>query len=120
MAGECSHRTTASLSRDRSPRVSVTHQEEIEKLSPYRHTQLLKILDNAFGGNSITSVICNISLSDHESTLSSLRFAVRAGRIQNRAVVNKAMSEARSLLRKRDKEIASTATLVSVSYSRSL
>jgi len=48
------------------------------------------MLQNALGGNSKTIMICAISPADfnYEETVSTLRYASRAKKIQNKAVVN--------------------------------
>lgn len=57
---------------------------------PYRDSALTRILQNALGGNSKTIMICAVSPSDmnFEESLSTLRYADRAKKIQNKAVVN--------------------------------
>lgn len=57
---------------------------------PYRDSKLTFILRNALGGNSMTAMICAISPADdnYEETLSTLRYASRAKKIQNKAIVN--------------------------------
>lgn len=57
---------------------------------PYRDSSLTRILQNALGGNSKTIMICAISPAsvNYEETLSTLRYADRAKKIVNRAVVN--------------------------------
>mmetsp|Transcript_86459 Transcript_86459/g.241963 ORF Transcript_86459/g.241963 Transcript_86459/m.241963 type:complete len:1156 (+) Transcript_86459:114-3581(+) len=57
---------------------------------PYRDSKLTRLLQNALGGSSKTIMICAISpaSSNHEETLSTLRYADRAKRIKNAAVVN--------------------------------
>ena len=57
---------------------------------PYRDSALTRMLQNALGGNSKTIMICAISPADfnYEETLSTLRYASRAKKIQNKAVVN--------------------------------
>ena len=59
-------------------------------LPPYRDSALTKILKNALGGNSKTIMICALSPAsiNYEETLSTLRYADRAKKIQNKAVVN--------------------------------
>ena len=59
-------------------------------LPPYRDSALTRILQNALGGNSKTVMICALSPADinYEETLSTLRYADRAKKIQNKAVVN--------------------------------
>jgi kinesin family protein 13 len=59
-------------------------------LPPYRDSALTRILQTALGGNSKTVMICAISpaLINFEETLSTLRYADRAKKIQNKAVIN--------------------------------
>lgn len=57
---------------------------------PYRDSKLTRLLQNALGGSSKTVMICAISpaSSNYEETLSTLRYADRAKRIKNAAVIN--------------------------------
>mmetsp|Transcript_104246 Transcript_104246/g.290386 ORF Transcript_104246/g.290386 Transcript_104246/m.290386 type:complete len:846 (-) Transcript_104246:100-2637(-) len=57
---------------------------------PYRESKLTRLLQNALGGSSKTIMICALSpaSSNYEETLSTLRYADRAKRIKNMAVVN--------------------------------
>lgn len=57
---------------------------------PYRDSKLTRILSNAVGGNSLTTVICAISpaLQNYGQTLSTLRFAQRAKKVKNAATEN--------------------------------
>lgn len=59
-------------------------------LIPYRNSKLTRLLQNALGGSSKTIMICAISpaSSNYEETLSTLRYADRAKKIKNAAVVN--------------------------------
>lgn len=59
-------------------------------LPPYRDSALTRILQNALGGNSKTVMICALSPAsiNYEETVSTLRYADRAKKIQNKAVVN--------------------------------
>lgn len=59
-------------------------------LPPYRDSALTRILQNALGGNSKTVMICALSPAfiNFEETLSTLRYADRAKKIQNKAVIN--------------------------------
>lgn len=61
-----------------------------EVLPPYRDSALTRILQNALGGNSKTVMICALSPAsiNYEETLSTLRYADRAKKIQNKAVIN--------------------------------
>lgn len=62
---------------------------------PYRDSNLTRILQNALGGNSKTIMICAVSPSsfNYEESLSTLRYADRAKKIMNRAVVNESGQE---------------------------
>ena len=66
---------------------------------PYRDSCLTRILQNALGGNSKTLMICAISpaTDNFEETLSTLRYADQAKKIQNKATVNE--SETDKLIR---------------------
>lgn len=66
---------------------------------PYRDSCLTRILQNALGGNSKTLMICAISPAsdNYEETLSTLRYADQAKKIQNKAIVNE--SETDKLIR---------------------
>ncbi|PAA68256.1 hypothetical protein BOX15_Mlig015918g1 [Macrostomum lignano] len=57
---------------------------------PYRDSVLTKLLQNALGGNSKTVMIAALSPADinYDETLSTLRYADRAKKIKNQAVVN--------------------------------
>ncbi|XP_039255213.2 kinesin-like protein KIF13A isoform X1 [Styela clava] len=60
------------------------------KFVPYRDSALTWILKDNLGGNSRTAMVATISPSadNYEETLSTLRYADRAKRIVNKAVVN--------------------------------
>ncbi|XP_028258078.1 kinesin-like protein KIF28P [Parambassis ranga] len=62
---------------------------------PYRDSVLTKLLQSALGGNSRTVMIATLSPADicYEESLSTLRYAERAKRIQNRPVVNESPTE---------------------------
>ena len=62
-------------------------------LPPYRDSALTRILQNALGGNSKTVMICALSPAsiNFEETLSTLRYADRAKKIQNKAVIKPTM-----------------------------
>lgn len=57
---------------------------------PYRDSVLTKLLKNALGGNSKTIMIAALSPADinYDETLGTLRYADRAKKIKNQAVVN--------------------------------
>merc|ERR1712187_828649 len=59
-------------------------------LIPYRDSKLTRLLQNALGGSSKTIMICALSpaSSNYEETLSTLRYADRAKKIKNNAVIN--------------------------------
>lgn len=62
---------------------------------PYRDSALTRILQNALGGNSKTIMICALSPAsiNYEETLSTLRYADRAKKIQNKAMINESPQE---------------------------
>ncbi|XP_053538703.1 kinesin-like protein KIF28 isoform X1 [Ictalurus punctatus] len=62
---------------------------------PYRDSVLTKLLQSALGGNSRTVMIATLSPADicYEESLSTLRYAERAKRIQNKAMVNEGPTE---------------------------
>eukprot|EP00796_Vickermania_ingenoplastis_P008455 gene8455-5932_t len=57
---------------------------------PYRDSKLTRILQDSFGGNAVTYLLCNISPEERNrsETLSTLRFAQVAKKVRNRATVN--------------------------------
>ena len=60
---------------------------------PYRDAALTRMLQTALGGNSKTIMICALSPSfmNYEETLSTLRYADRAKKIKNVAVINESI-----------------------------
>ncbi|KAM5164707.1 kinesin-like protein KIF28P [Mantella aurantiaca] len=62
---------------------------------PYRDSVLTKLLQSALGGNSRTVMIAAVSPADicYEETLSTLRYAERAKKIKNKAVINASPTE---------------------------
>ena len=62
---------------------------------PYRDSNLTRILQNALGGNSKTIMICAVSPAaiNFEESLGTLRYADRAKRIMNKAVVNESVQD---------------------------
>ena len=64
-----------------------------DSVVPYRNSTLTRILQNALGGNSKTIMICAISPAflNYEETLSTLRYADNAKKIQNKAVINESV-----------------------------
>lgn len=63
------------------------------EIVPYRNSSLTFVLKNALGGNSKTIMICAISPAflNYEETLSTLRYADNAKKIQNKAVINESV-----------------------------
>jgi hypothetical protein len=64
-------------------------------LPPYRESNLTKILMNALGGNSKTVMICALSPAkiNTDETITTLRYAERAKKIQNKAIINESESD---------------------------
>lgn len=62
---------------------------------PYRNSSLTRLLQNALGGNSKTIMICAVSpaFMNFEETLSTLRYADNAKKIQNKAVINESVQD---------------------------
>ena len=76
---------------------------------PYRDSKLTRILQESLGGNSRTTLIINCSPSSFnvEETVSTLRFGVRAKKIENKAKVNAELSpaELKALLKKAQSQV---------------
>lgn len=66
-----------------------------DKIVPYRESKLTRMLQNALGGNSKTIMICAISPSstNYEESLNTLRYAERAKKVKNVAVVNESAQD---------------------------
>lgn len=77
---------------------------------PYRDSKLTRLLQNALGGNSKTTLVvcCSPSMYNKEETISTLRFGKRAKRIKNTPKMNveRSAEELKVLLQLRDAEIA--------------
>lgn len=73
---------------------------------PYRDSKLTRILQPSLGGNAKTAIICNVTpAACHvEESHSTLRFACRAKRVVNNAMVNEVLSDA-AVLKRQAKEI---------------
>ncbi|KAL4433732.1 hypothetical protein ABPG75_000173 [Micractinium tetrahymenae] len=73
---------------------------------PYRDSKLTRLLQDSLGGNTRTVMIANVgpAASNHEETLSTLRYANRAKSIQNKPKVNEDPKDA--MLREFQEEIA--------------
>ncbi len=61
---------------------------------PYRNSKLTRILQESLGGNSKTMMLvaCSPSANNAAETHSSLRFATRAKKVKNAAVVNRVLT----------------------------
>ena len=59
--------------------------------TPYRDSKLTRLLQDSLGGNAYTLMICCVSPATMNSaeTQSSLRFAERTKKIQNKAIINR-------------------------------
>jgi kinesin family member 13 len=62
---------------------------------PYRNSALTRMLQTALGGNSKTIMVCAVSPAflNYEETLSTLRYADNAKKIQNSAIINESPSD---------------------------
>ncbi|ORY02908.1 kinesin-domain-containing protein [Basidiobolus meristosporus CBS 931.73] len=67
---------------------STKKKSKKDEFVPYRDSILTWLLKDSLGGNSKTAMIAAISAADYDETLSTLRYADRAKKIQNKAVVN--------------------------------
>lgn len=69
---------------------------------PYRDSKLTQLLQDSFGGNSVTFLVCNFSPEDsnRSETISTLRFAQVARKVKNTVQVN-AIGSAPDVLEKR-------------------
>jgi kinesin family member 5 len=58
---------------------------------PYRDSKLTRLLQESLGGNSLTSLIVNVSPSSYNEaeTVTSLRFGHRAKAVKNSPKINK-------------------------------
>jgi hypothetical protein len=61
----------------------------------YRESKLTHLLKDSLGGNSKTVIICTLNPNQMaiKETLSTLRFAERAKKIKNKAVINEENNE---------------------------
>ena len=73
---------------------------------PYRDSKLTRILQPSLGGNAKTAIICAITPAavHADETSNTLRFACRAKRVVNNAMVNEVLSDA-AVLKRQAKEI---------------
>mmetsp|Transcript_3077 Transcript_3077/g.6366 ORF Transcript_3077/g.6366 Transcript_3077/m.6366 type:complete len:591 (+) Transcript_3077:22-1794(+) len=91
---------------------------------PYRDSKLTRLLQNSFGGNSLTSLILCCSSNSYNAleTLSTLRFGDRANKVHNRPVANQMMSldELKRLLLNANNKIASISSIMRAQSERLL
>ena len=77
---------------------------------PYRDSKLTRVLQEAIGGNSRTTlIVCASEAASNEAeTVSTLRFGTRAKSIKNKAVVNVERSPAqlRALLERAERRVS--------------
>ncbi|KAJ1968211.1 hypothetical protein IWQ62_001377 [Dispira parvispora] len=73
---------------DQSTAAPTAGKKSKEAFIPYRDSVLTWLLKDSLGGNSRTAMVAAISPADYEETLSTLRYADRAKRIMNKAVIN--------------------------------
>jgi hypothetical protein len=66
------------------------HTQQKEQYIPYRDSKLTSILKRAFGGNCLTYLLACINPHEDylEETLSTLQYALSAGRIRNQVNIN--------------------------------
>ncbi|KAJ1547994.1 hypothetical protein HK096_007739, partial [Nowakowskiella sp. JEL0078] len=90
----------------RASLVSKKFASEKNTFIPYRDSILTYILKDSLGGNSKTFMIAAISPADinYDETLSTLRYAERAKRIVNKAIVNEDAGD--KLVRELNEEVA--------------
>jgi hypothetical protein len=64
--------------------------QQKEQYIPYRDSKLTSILKRAFGGNCLTYLLACINPHEDylEETLSTLQYALSAGRIHNQVNIN--------------------------------
>lgn len=83
---------------------------------PYRDSKLTRVLQEAIGGNSKTTLIiaCSMCTYNDKETLSTFRFGQRAKSIKNKPIVNeeKSAKELQILLDQAEKKLKLQATLI--------
>ena len=90
----------------------VKKQNGEKTIISYRNSVLTRILQNALGGNSKTTMVCAISPSrdNYDETMSTLRYANEAKRIKNNAKINE--SEVDKMIRELQEENQRLKTLL--------
>jgi hypothetical protein len=80
---------------------------------PFRDSKLTRLLQNSLGGNSRTTVCCNMTphFQHCEESISTLRFATRAKKVVNHAMVNETMDDKSLLLKYRQQILELTEQL---------
>lgn len=71
---------------------------------PFRDSKLTRILQSSLGGNALTAIICTVTPVSLDETSSTLKFASRAKKIQNRPEMNEVVDD-ETLMRRYRKEI---------------
>ena len=84
----------------------ITSLVERQNHIPYRESKLTRLLQDSLGGGTKTSIIATISpnILDVEDTLSTLDYAQRAKKIQNKPEVNQKLAK-RDVLRDLEEEV---------------
>ena len=98
-------RVIAALADPRSQNSKAGRSKDVV---PYRDSILTWLLKDSLGGNSKTAMIACIAPSDYDETLSTLRYADQAKRIQTRATINQDSVSAAE----RDAQIADMQTTI--------
>ncbi len=80
---------------------------------PYRESKLTRLLQDSLGGNTKTVMIANLGPADYnfDETLSTLRYANRAKRIQNKPKINEDPKD--TLIRQYQEEISKLKAMLS-------
>ena len=67
----------------------------MDTVVPYWESSLTRMLQNALGGNSKTIMVCAISPAtiNYEESLNTLRYAERAKKVKNVAVINESAAD---------------------------
>ncbi|KNC48833.1 kinesin family member 1B [Thecamonas trahens ATCC 50062] len=83
-----------------------------KRIVPYRDSALTRILQESLGGNAKTIMVAAISpaADNYKETLSTLRYANRASKIQNVAVINESPND--KVIRELKEEVARLKALV--------